>query len=768
MTTYNTGNAVPSADPKDLYDNAQALDEAINSTAPTFTDRLGNEHPTLNRAIELGMASADVYPDVPAALAATSDGDYFSVPAAEAGDYLVLFRNESGVAVEKKRLPSKVRIDEIEGRLDAVEIDITALDGRMDTAEDGITALGDRTTTAEGDIDTLEDRATDLEDRMSSAEAGLGQSEAAIGAAWGKQRSFRALLGGFDDAGETLEVDQAGNLVGGPPVVAQLAGETAQGLRAYQASPKRALLSSFDDQVADLIVDQAGNLVGGPVVIEALLAGGGLAASEESRDAVYIEGGVLKLAASAGPQTLADILPSQFVRSAQWRGPAVISAIDRPSLGSETPVAVAKLEDGYTCVIPSGRKLLIVIPSYGQSNSVGAQAYEPPAAMTANPWPDDLLMFDLASGTPDIRMGLPAGGAAVGAEEVLNGANLIGFRPLVSAQSAAQSNRGATALEAVGFTVQQVAADYLGYQPKVLMFAPGYGSRPLRDLDKGTIPYTNFITALTRAKALADAQGLLMYVPFIVFVHGEGDSTNVNYLADLPVFHADIQDDIKLITGQAGDIPLCHSQASTFFSVEVNGVLDPYKLSKASDILSLSAPYYPYEFASDELHLGNRGLYLGEKMARTVLRDSKLWGAKGKGVLRPASVTFNGTDTIDLVLDVPVGPIVRDTTNPNVNNPAPDNWGFEVHDGTGAAVTISSVTILNGTTIRIVTASTPAAGAARALRYAMTGYPGLQNEGGVRVKGLQPRGQVRDSESTPSIVDGTPLYNWLVHFSESF
>lgn len=41
MTTFNTRNALGSKDPKDLYDNAQNLDEGINGTAKTWTDRLG-------------------------------------------------------------------------------------------------------------------------------------------------------------------------------------------------------------------------------------------------------------------------------------------------------------------------------------------------------------------------------------------------------------------------------------------------------------------------------------------------------------------------------------------------------------------------------------------------------------------------------------------------------------------------------------------------------------------------------------------------------
>lgn len=41
MTTFKTGNPVPSAAVKDLYDNAHNLDAGINGAAPTWTDRLG-------------------------------------------------------------------------------------------------------------------------------------------------------------------------------------------------------------------------------------------------------------------------------------------------------------------------------------------------------------------------------------------------------------------------------------------------------------------------------------------------------------------------------------------------------------------------------------------------------------------------------------------------------------------------------------------------------------------------------------------------------
>lgn len=47
MSFYNTGNPVPSIDPRDLDDNAKILDQFVNSTFDTYSDRLGVERRTL-------------------------------------------------------------------------------------------------------------------------------------------------------------------------------------------------------------------------------------------------------------------------------------------------------------------------------------------------------------------------------------------------------------------------------------------------------------------------------------------------------------------------------------------------------------------------------------------------------------------------------------------------------------------------------------------------------------------------------------------------
>ena len=57
MTTYNTGNPIGSTDPRDLYDNAQNFDSAVNADSDVWTDRKGVQRATF-RAAERAANSA--------------------------------------------------------------------------------------------------------------------------------------------------------------------------------------------------------------------------------------------------------------------------------------------------------------------------------------------------------------------------------------------------------------------------------------------------------------------------------------------------------------------------------------------------------------------------------------------------------------------------------------------------------------------------------------------------------------------------------------
>lgn len=62
-------------------------------------------------ARDAANVNARVYADTTAGLAATTNGQYFSVPSGSANEYLILYLNNAGTAVEQKRYPSQIGVD---------------------------------------------------------------------------------------------------------------------------------------------------------------------------------------------------------------------------------------------------------------------------------------------------------------------------------------------------------------------------------------------------------------------------------------------------------------------------------------------------------------------------------------------------------------------------------------------------------------------------------------------------------------------------------
>ena len=142
----NTGNPIGSTAAKDLSDNAQNLDKFANGNDYEYADRLGRSRkslkwiedaalaiPAIDAAVrseqqaeralsakseaeaarDAAQLSGGVYPDEAAGLASTPDDRFFSVPSPQSTEYLILYQNVSGVAVEVDRYPNAKAIDEI-------------------------------------------------------------------------------------------------------------------------------------------------------------------------------------------------------------------------------------------------------------------------------------------------------------------------------------------------------------------------------------------------------------------------------------------------------------------------------------------------------------------------------------------------------------------------------------------------------------------------------------------------------------------------------
>lgn len=81
MTTYNTGNPVPSSDAKDFFDNAENLDSAINGDSGEWIDRLGESRKTwasIEQTAEgILLSGGNTYESEAAGRAAVGDGEYY-------------------------------------------------------------------------------------------------------------------------------------------------------------------------------------------------------------------------------------------------------------------------------------------------------------------------------------------------------------------------------------------------------------------------------------------------------------------------------------------------------------------------------------------------------------------------------------------------------------------------------------------------------------------------------------------------------------------
>jgi hypothetical protein len=73
MTTFNTGNPIPSAAPQDLFDNAQSFDDGMHGQGDTFKDRFGRDRYTWHRFETMTQGALDqINPTVAAAKAAVT------------------------------------------------------------------------------------------------------------------------------------------------------------------------------------------------------------------------------------------------------------------------------------------------------------------------------------------------------------------------------------------------------------------------------------------------------------------------------------------------------------------------------------------------------------------------------------------------------------------------------------------------------------------------------------------------------------------------
>lgn len=273
----------------------------------------------------------------------------------------------------------------------------------------------------------------------------------------------------------------------------------------------------------------------------------------------------------------------------------------------------------------------------------------------------------------------------------------------------------------------------------------GASGKSYVQLKQGTSTYTAAMNNLVSAVTQCTGAGDTLKVRTLNIVHGEADDSigtdRATYLGYLEEWLADYDADCKTRTGQAEDVVGITWQMS-LETGETPVALAQLDAQRTLANYWCTGPVYQYPNSPPHLDaLGRVGA--GDLFAKVI--NNVIFGAADWTPLQPDPGQASRSN---LVVSVPtlgkVGALVLDTTTLS----ARPGWGFSYVDSHGTRA-IASVAF-SGATILITLDALPTGTNARIL-YGQTASIG---------------GNVRDSDTTPSIYDASPVRNWLSIFDE--
>jgi len=488
---------------------------------------------------------------------------------------------------------------------------------------------------------------------------------------------------------------------------------------------------------------------------------------------------------SGGSNTISLVDNAKGYPRIAWNKPAYKSAPSASVLWTPGMVPVG-------AAIPDDPNTIIMVISYGQSNTTGTNISGAPYFMSSAAYPGDLLMFDVAVGTPDVRAGTNR--FQTSNNVALVGTNLIGFTDLVPVVAnwtgAGDGYLGQTYMESFCYRLAQDCEENFGWRPPVLAFAGGVGGATLYNLLKPSMtnyvapasanpPYTDLITAVTAAQRLAAARGKKLYVACVLWWQGEGGSGNTSlgdgtlasiadYASNLAALKSQLWTDISAITGQSASPAWIGIQHVDTFDYETTGSFGNSAALAAGTLAALIPAYPAFDLGwvgADYLHMNTLGVTaFGEYLYKAA--KATLFGGSGAlvGSCRPVSAAFlAGHNQINVTCQCPAAPIVLDTSLGD----SPSGWGVHgvtYFDNSNPynANNISSVAVLgDGLTIQITLTSAPS-GASPYVAFAGRGFNSLGGAISGQI-GNHARTCFRDSDATPSrLIAGYTMRNWMI------
>ena len=272
----------------------------------------------------------------------------------------------------------------------------------------------------------------------------------------------------------------------------------------------------------------------------------------------------------------------------------------------------------------------------------------------------------------------------------------------------------------------------------LMPFTTGLSGSRLETMNKGTQPYDNALSIISKAVEFTTSQGKTFAVRVLNFVQGEANSTDEEqvYYDLLSQFFIDFNTDVKAITGQVEDVKFITYQTSAWRGRPItsgNLVLDHINVQNAqlrvvNDFpnVYLSGAMYQFEYG-DSFHPLDRGV-VGIQQGITykrLINDESTWTT-----FQPVShrVIDNGSGTwfIQLEFEAPVLPIRFDVTGRIHHNPRgkQPNFGFKVFNSSDVNIISQEPFITRGNTVVIPVNENPAGSI---IWYAEDGHQGGGN-----------------------------------------
>lgn len=295
----------------------------------------------------------------------------------------------------------------------------------------------------------------------------------------------------------------------------------------------------------------------------------------------------------------------------------------------------------------------------------------------------------------------------------------------------------------------------------------GHGGYKIRQLNKGSVWYQLLIDHVQAGTGLSAAEGKTYSVRALGWLQGEADQSGgakprLEYKNDLIRYQADVDHDVKSMTGQIEDVPLITYQLSCYVAQGGdfrNVTLAQLDACEESDQVTICSPTYPFPYGGDLVHMTNIGYlwishYFG-KVYHEVVVERKEWIP-----LSMKSVKVqNGPqgDAVFVEFHVAHPPLVLDTSSLT----AAKDYGFAIEDD-GGALTINSVEVVEPAKVRILV-DRPLLANPR-VRYALDYLgAGMNLNNGAS-------GNLRDSDGRSFVLDSKrySLYNWCVAFDKHF